>query len=185
MEKYLKEEERCLDYFHRLVKHLKEFKQWASTAYGCSADVICLNITGGTSAVELKWRKPYALRFNTLFIEPGKLDYLLRLWRDKGIWTYYINFFGDKDYCWLFFIPGIEHLVGTFNIQENITIHENGGSELKKGDRVELPFKYGYKIDINTGEVLAMAEDNTRVPPPIAHNLDLTKSITREIIEEL
>ena len=72
--------------------------QWsAETEYGAFADVICGDGDGHVYAVELKSRSKI---YGDIFIEPKKMENMRQLSRNNGVVPLYINFCGDKVYCY-------------------------------------------------------------------------------------
>lgn len=176
--KYEAQESRDLSLFKQFVKvfPLNTFLT-AATNYNCQCDTVSSNETGGTCAWELKLRSKHTLACEDLMIEPGKFDYLMRLWKKKGIWSFYLNFFEGTNIAYLFFIPGLEGNVDKLTVKKNMRIKYDGGTGTKVEDRVFLPWKYGYKLNIKTGEILEYAQDNKTVPAPKSLGLDFSKII--------
>ena len=158
----------------------------AATVQGCWFDIGSQNRTGGTIVTELKGRDSKVLGYESIMIEPEKLERLVRAWEKGGIWSFYANIIEDSKIMYIFFIPGIIHLIPEFNVVENMKIpfDFNGHIEYKYEDRVFIPKEYGYTVDFS-GDIpeVKMAKDNVKVAPPKRYEIDFTRKISARDID--
>ena len=83
------------------------------TIYGTRVDALCGNWTGGTVAIEIKYREQGTLTDtywmkDDIYIEPGKLKYLNSLWDEYRIAPLYCNFFNGGTEALIWVIPTIK-----------------------------------------------------------------------------
>ena len=183
-QKYRTQEESDIKAFLKFARQfVKNYVQTASTVYGSSVDVVSANLTGGTVLTELKERSAKRLGDPDIMIEPHKLDCLERYWKEKGMWTFYLNFYKGTELAYLFFIPGIIHLKDTFRFQKDMSITWDG-INTKIEDRYFIPAEYGYKIDLLNGEILSKPKEKAVVSAPRAYDIPFGEGeITMEQID--
>lgn len=121
----------------------KNYTITAETEYGCIADVLSQNTTGGTILTELKERNFKATEYEDCFIEVSKWQNLIKLWRTKKIYPFYLNFFSDNKDYYLWDLPTIKKA----NFHPHVLIYN---SELV--DRIGLPWEAAYHIHWNGKE---------------------------------
>ena len=171
--KYRNQEDKDIEGFRRYCEAFpKNNTVTAATVYGSEIDVVSSNETGGTILTEIKGRK-WKSGFKDVMIEPAKLDCLERYWKEKGMWTFYLNLLEGTGTALLFFIPGITHLRKNFRFEKDYQIKWDGGTKIE--DRYFIPVEYGYMIDLSTGEILSEAEKNESVPAPKAYDIPFGK----------
>ncbi len=168
--KYQAQEEKDIEGFLEFVKWYGDnYSVTAATAYGSAVDVVSANATGGTVLTEIKGRKGSRVNDPDIMIEPHKLDCLERYWKEKGMWTFYLNLYEGTDIAYLFFIPGIAHLRKEFRFKKDEHIRFDKGVKIE--DRYYIPAEYGYKIDLKTGDIISRAQENIKVPAPKAYDI--------------
>lgn len=72
----------------------KYFKKMERQPLLSRVDWICKDSKGNVINCELKVRQ--SLKFDSIFIEPGKYANLIRLYKEKGIIPLYLNFSGNE-----------------------------------------------------------------------------------------
>lgn len=184
-QKYRAQEESDIKGFQKFAGLFdKNYFQTASTVYGSSVDVVSANATGGTVLTEIKERSASRLGDPDIMIEPHKLDCLERYWKEKGMWTFYLNLYKGTHIAYLFFIPGIAHLRKNFRFEKDMPLKWDKVNT-KFEDRYFIPAEYGYKIDLLNGKVLSEPENAASVSAPKAYEIPFGEGeITMEQIDQ-
>ena len=185
--KYMAQEDKDITNFCVFMSNYpSNYYHSAATAQGCWFDICSQNRTGGTIITELKGRDCKVLEYDSIMIEPEKLERLVWAWEKGDIWTFYANIIEDSKIMYIFFIPAIIHLIPEFNVVENMKIpfDFNGHTEYKYEDRVFIPKEYGYTVDFS-GDIpeVTMAKDNVKVAPPKRYEIDFTRKISARDID--
>lgn len=180
--KYNRQEERDIENFRVFMDYFtKNYHITAATESGCWFDICSSNETGGTIITELKGRNSSVEKYDSIMIEPEKLNKLIGAWKDKQIWSFYANIVEGKEIMYVFFIPGICHMADKWKMKKKMKIpfDFNGQREYKYEDRVFIPKDIGYRVDFSQGEpIVTDPVSNISVLPPKAYDIDFTREIT-------
>lgn len=172
--KYKKEEIEAYNDFKRFASYNnKMFNEYFPEKYGSKHDITNYNYTGGTSYVELKKRRINADKYEDCFIELGKWEYLINEWRINKIMPIYINFIGDSDNVYIWFLPQVK----TGNFHPNVLI--DGEYE----DRIGLKWNEAHHYVYNKATEQYIYEGPTDIKK-ITENILVTE-IDYDTVEEL
>lgn len=149
---YDRQEEKDLRKFTEefVMNFPKNYEASGSTRAGCKVDVLSRKADYSIVATELKGRSEQYTgdTYTTLFIEDEKFKYLVKLWQDYGIETWYCNMFEHSDVYYHYHIPTVASrwweiaTTGT-----TVTYNELGETKKKQGIRWLLPKAWAYRIE--------------------------------------
>lgn len=112
------------------------YNKYYPTDYGEHYDVLACNHTGGTEIIELKLRGNLADKFKDCFIETHKYANLMNDWTKEGVMPIYMNFIGDENNVYVWYLPEIDE--SRMTLYKNVPIHQADGT-------IEYHDRYGLK----------------------------------------
>lgn len=133
---YQKSENIGNDLFVKWAQQLGIFSDMQRQSLMSRVDWICTAKTGQIVNCELKVRDN--LNWKDIFIEPGKLQYLITKWNEDRIVPLFINMCGDLTYVF-----DLRHC--RFIDKGYINIWDKGAQQYKQEKRYAIPTECAYK----------------------------------------
>lgn len=87
-------EDICNDLFVKWAEQTKIFKDMVRQPLLSRIDWKCVTIKDNKVNCELKYRS--SLAYDTIFIEPGKYEILMKQWQEEKVIPWFINLCGDE-----------------------------------------------------------------------------------------
>lgn len=124
-------------FFEAFNDTVKWFTETHRQAVNSVYDYKCKDYKGRIVNVELKVRSIDINKFDTLFIEPKKWDYLMKRWNEEKEIPLYINFFQDGSHV------GVLDLRKISTPQyKMIHLYDKGHTCFKDEERILIPTRY-------------------------------------------